>query len=188
LAIGKEGILKDFSLKKGLPIILVIGGGTGAQAINDLIKESIGELSSFCQIVHSTGKGKAVEIVDGNYHGYEFLDQDRLFKVLSISDLVITRAGIGTLTDLAAFKKPAIIIPMPNSHQEENAEYLAVKGAGLYMKQKGLTSEKLVSAVKDFLFDDEGMLKRASDNIGAIMKEGAAKTVAEIVINELLKR
>jgi len=188
LRITNDDARKEFGLSSDLPVVLVIGGGTGAQAINDLLKDSIKGLSSFCQVVHSTGKGKAVEIADKNYHGYEFLNQDRLFKVLSICDLAVTRAGIGTLTDLAAFKKPAIIIPMPNSHQEDNAEYFAVKGAGLYLKQKELTPEKLVLSIKDFLFDDDGMLGRASKNIGLIMKEGAAKAVADLAVEKTLKK
>ncbi len=178
---SKSDILKEFGLVEDLPVILVIGGGTGAQAINDLIKDNIKELSSFCQIVHSTGKGKGVDIKDENYHGYEFLAQDSLFKVLSICDIVLTRAGIGTLTDISAFAKPAIIVPMPNSHQEDNAEYFAIKGAGLYLKQKELDGKKLIMSIKDILTDDEGMKERMSENITKIMKQDASVNVCDLV-------
>jgi UDP-N-acetylglucosamine--N-acetylmuramyl-(pentapeptide) pyrophosphoryl-undecaprenol N-acetylglucosamine transferase len=181
LIMDHQSIIKEFSLRVGLPVVMVIGGGTGAQAINDLIKESIGELSSFCQVVHSTGKGKAIEIKNEDYHGYEFLDQGALFKVLSVADLVVTRAGIGTLTDLAAFKKPAIIIPMPKSHQEDNAEYFAIKGAGLFLRQNGLSRKKLVEAIKDVLTDDEGMKERMAENIAKIMPGNASRRLAGLV-------
>lgn len=179
---ARAEVLESFNLKKDFPIVFVVGGGTGAEAINKLIEGNIAELSSFCQIVHSTGRGKMTSVKNDNYHPFEFLDAGQMADVLSVCDLVITRAGIGTLTDLADFKKPAIIIPMPSSHQEENAQYFAEKGAGVYLKQNDLTGQKLVATIKDFLFDDEGMLERAASNIGQIMKERAAETVADLAL------
>ena len=178
---------KFFNLKDGLPTVFVVGGGTGAVAINKLVEDNLVELSSFCQIIHSTGKGKMTSIKNENYHAFEFLNTEEMAKALLACDLVITRAGIGTLTDLVVFKKPAIIIPMPKTHQEENAQYFAEKGAGVYLKQLELDGPKFVAAFKDFLFDDEGMLKRASENIGKIMKEGAAQNVADLALRIIKK-
>jgi UDP-N-acetylglucosamine--N-acetylmuramyl-(pentapeptide) pyrophosphoryl-undecaprenol N-acetylglucosamine transferase len=173
---------KFFNLKDALPTVFVVGGGTGAVAINKLIEDNIAELTSFCQIIHSTGKGKMTSVVNDNYHVFEFLNAEEMAKALLVCNLVITRAGIGSLTDLAAFKKPAIIIPMPKTHQEENAQYFAQKGAGVYLKQLELNNEKFVATVKDFLFDDEGMMNRASENVAKIMKEGAAEKVADLAL------
>jgi UDP-N-acetylglucosamine--N-acetylmuramyl-(pentapeptide) pyrophosphoryl-undecaprenol N-acetylglucosamine transferase len=174
-----------FNLRNDSPVVFVVGGGTGAEAINKLIEENIIELTSFCQIIHSTGKGKMTSVKNDNYHPFEFLNAEEMTKALFVSDLVITRAGIGALTDLVVFKKPAIIIPMPNSHQEENAEYFAIKGAGLYLKQKELTGEKLFMAIKDIFTDEEGMKERMSENISKIMNNNAAQEIANQVIKIL---
>ncbi|MFA5359400.1 MAG: undecaprenyldiphospho-muramoylpentapeptide beta-N-acetylglucosaminyltransferase [Patescibacteria group bacterium] len=179
--------LKINSLKthNHLPVVLIIGGGTGAMAINKLAEDSLSELVKFCHVIHITGKEKSVlnnEIA--NYKNYEFLDVEKMVEVLHAADLVITRAGLGFLSELSYLGKPSIIIPMPDSHQEVNAEFFKNRKAAIVINQKDLTVENFIHMVRDLLADEK-MLTNLSVNMAQAMKKGANQEMAKIIKNLL---
>lgn len=174
---SRGGIIKNHGK---LPKVLVVGGGTGAQAINDLVYESINELTKFCQVVHLTGKGKNKDIKIDNYQQYEFLDLEKMAKELSSSDVVVSRAGMGSLTELSYFGKPTILIPMPDSHQEDNAQIFADKKAAIVLAQKDLTAKKITKEIKNLL-NDEQLRNKLRNNIKGVIKTGANEKMAEII-------
>jgi len=162
--------------------ILVLGGGTGALAINQLVAKTAPFLPKDFQIIHMTGKGKKVKVLDqNNYHQFEFLDNDYYQKIAE-SSLVISRAGLSTLLELSFLKKPAIVIPIPSSHQEDNAEYLAAKKACFYFKQNELTPKKLAEKIKEII-DNKEQLSQISDNIFKIADYNGAKKIVKIINN-----
>ncbi|MEI6596891.1 MAG: undecaprenyldiphospho-muramoylpentapeptide beta-N-acetylglucosaminyltransferase [bacterium] len=176
-----------FGLNGNLPVVLVVGGGTGAMAINKLVENSLSELMKFCRVIHATGKDKSItnyELhppVDGtNYAKYEFLNADEMAGALSAADLVVTRAGLGFLSELSYLGKPSIIIPMPDSHQEVNAEFFRSKKAAIVISQKDLTAENFSHMVKDLL-SDEKMRGQLALNMSKAMKQGASQKMAEII-------
>lgn len=174
----------EYSLDNSIPLVFVSGGRLGATGINRLVFKAAFGLAQNCQIIHLTGQGKMPEEASllkiNNYHVREFLDNRELSTLISLSDLIVSRAGLGTLTESSYWRKPTILIPMPNSHQEDNAAYFAQERAALFMNQAELTPEKLTAAIKDVLADS--ILKRElSNNIGKIMKRGAAGTIAGII-------
>ena len=173
--------LNKFKFKNNLPTILVTGGGTGASEINNLIWNNLNELIKFCNIIHLTGKNKNNKFIESEqYKSFEFLGNE-IADVLNISDIVISRAGLSSLTELAYLKKPIIIIPIPNSHQEDNAEYFKNKNACIYLKQKELTSIKLVQEVKNLL-NNKNKQKELSKNINKIFVDySGEKIVSEII-------
>ncbi|MCD4694527.1 undecaprenyldiphospho-muramoylpentapeptide beta-N-acetylglucosaminyltransferase [bacterium] len=173
-----------FEIKEGLPIILVVGGGTGAEAINELIENNIGEITKFAQIIHITGKGKRSREVYKNYSSFEFLDHDYILEALEKSELVISRAGLGFLTELSYFGKPAILIPIPDSHQEDNAYIFKEKNAAIVLNQKELTSDNFLSGIRNML-EDENLRRELSNNIKKVIKIGNDNLVD--VIEELIK-
>lgn len=169
-----------------LPTVLVIGGGTGALALNNLIWESLSELTKFCNIIHITGKNKNqvielsdYQIIKERYQQVEFLDED-IFSTMALADLVITRAGMSALTELAYLKKPCIIVPIPNSHQEENAKYFAAQGAGVYLKQNELNSDKLVNKVKNLL-ENRDKRYELGDKMNKIFCDYSGKIIVNII-------
>ncbi len=180
LRFSKDDIIKKFNLKNNLPIVFIYGGGTGAEAINKLTEERINELCSFCQIIHSTGKGKMTSARNENYHPFEFLNAKEMQAALVVADLVVSRAGLGALTEISQFAKPAIIIPMPDSHQEDNAALLVEKNAAVVINQKTLNADFLSAAIKSLL-ENEVEKKRLSDEIGKIFKKGANEDVIKII-------
>ena len=176
-------------------MVLIVGGGTGAMAINKLVEDSLNELTKICQIIHLTGSGKSITNYEPaspagglritNYMQYEFLSADKMSEALSVADLVISRAGLGVLSELSYLGKPSIIIPMSDSHQEENAEFFKSKKAAIVISQKDLTAENFIHIIKDLLANKKG-LDQLANNMRKAMKRGANQEILTI-INKLLK-
>jgi UDP-N-acetylglucosamine--N-acetylmuramyl-(pentapeptide) pyrophosphoryl-undecaprenol N-acetylglucosamine transferase len=102
--------------------LFVTGGGTGAISLNRAMEELAEGLLPDMQIIHLTGKGKntRVSINDKGYIRAEFFTKEMIFAYAA-ADLVVSRAGIGAIAELAACAKPVILIPLPDSPQEANA-------------------------------------------------------------------
>ena len=182
LAIRDSRFATHFNIQKNLPVVLVVGGGTGAEAINKLVLEGLNDLTQFCQVIHVFGKEKGIRIGIINYFAFEFLDAERMAEALKLADLVVTRAGLGFLTELSYLGKPSIIIPLPDSHQGENAQMF--KDAGLVFAQKDLTPEKFTGAIKNLVADKE-LQKELGEKMGGVMKAGANEAMVKIIL-ELL--
>ncbi|MBI5254250.1 UDP-N-acetylglucosamine--N-acetylmuramyl-(pentapeptide) pyrophosphoryl-undecaprenol N-acetylglucosamine transferase [Candidatus Falkowbacteria bacterium] len=177
---NKELAFEAFKLEKGLPVLLILGGGTGAQAINDFFVKISDRLTEFCQIIHICGAGKLVESTkNSRYHSTEFLT-DQLADVYAAADLVITRAGLSTLTELAFLAKPTIIVPIPDSHQENNAAYFSKLNAAIYWKQKELDENEALAQIKSLLNNREE-LQRLSNNIKGFAVADAAERFVNVV-------
>lgn len=175
---------EQYSLDNSIPLILIFGGGLGATGINRLVFKTVADLAKEYQIIHLTGKGKmpadASLLKINNYHVLESLDNFELSALMSIADLVVSRAGLGALTELSYWRKPAILIPMPESHQEDNAAYFTKARAALFLSQPELSPEKLAAEIKRVLADSE-LRRELSNNIGKMMKRGAADTISGII-------
>lgn len=170
---------KFFDLDKSWPTVYIVGGGSGAQGINKLIYPALPELLRTVQIVHSTGRGKKAQADQARYHAYEFIS--RVDLAYAAADLVIARAGIGTITELSNLGKASIIIPMPDSHQENNAQLLYEQQAALVLDQKETSPEQLLTIIRRLLFDFPAQ-EKLRDNIKKIMPHKAAEKVATIVL------
>jgi UDP-N-acetylglucosamine--N-acetylmuramyl-(pentapeptide) pyrophosphoryl-undecaprenol N-acetylglucosamine transferase len=118
------------------PVVLIVGGGTGASMLNQAIDAEIEGWLGFAQVIHVVGKGKME--VRKNREGYvvrEFLNAEEMKQAYAAADLIVTRAGIGALSEIAALSKPAVIVPISGNQQEENAKAFHRAKAGLYVKQ-----------------------------------------------------
>lgn len=139
-----------------LPNLLVLSGGTGAEAINDLVARSVHGLSDFCSITQVSGKhATSVPQAEKHYTPVEFLNAVQMAKAMQTADLVVTRAGLGTLTELSYLGKATIVIPMPHSHQEDNAEYLKKHDAALVCHQMDMHTDSFIELVRDVLADTQ---------------------------------
>ena len=171
---------EKFNLVEDKPVLLILGGGTGALGINQVVVEVLAELTKFCQIIHLTGKGKLIPSEDfPGYRAYEFLNEE-LPLAVKLAKVVISRTGMSTLTELSYLNKPTIVIPLPNSHQEENAKYFSDREAVIYLKQNELTKEKLINTIKGLLTDREKR-EKLGDNFRDSMKQGAGEEMVKII-------
>jgi len=177
---NKQRALKKFNLQAGLPVILIICGGTGSRKINNLIFPIVSQLSKFCQIIHLTGgKINNQKIANNCYRQYEFLTAD-LADAYAASDLIVSRAGLGVLTELVALAKPAIIIPLARTHQEANARYLAAKKAIICLNEEELDSKILLESMKRILTSPR-ILQSLSHNISDFHHPDSARKIADIL-------
>ena len=183
---NKQKAIKQFNLDNSLPTLLVIGGGTGAQKINEMIIQIVPELVEFCQVIHLTGKGKQIEDKKLNlehYHQYDFLTNE-IPDIYQAADLIISRAGLGVLTELSILKKPIICIPIPGSHQEFNAQYFAEQKAVALIDRKVLSPGKLLEKIKQ-LINSEKQLADLSNNIGRLAHPRAREKIAKIILENI---
>ncbi len=150
--IEKNNLFEKYNLDQNKPLLLVLGGGTGSVFINWLVKDSLKQLLSFCQVVHVTGTGKKEELEKQNdYLSVEFMNHDEVLWFMDKSNLIVSRCGLGVLTEISALGKASILIPMPDSHQEDNAAIFADQKAAIVLTEKKLSTDIFVSQVRELL-------------------------------------
>ena len=181
---------KKFTFSEDLPVVLVLGGGTGAAAINRMVETSIEKLIAFAQVIHLTGPGKSQTLwkVDekyaSRYRRFEFLSADRIAMAYAAADAVVSRCGLGVLTELSYLGKASILIPMPDSHQEDNARIFKEKEAAIVLNQKDINGTILIDNIEKLLFNKD-LRDKLRNNIRQVIKRGANEKMVEI-INEVL--
>ncbi len=149
-----------FGIPAGAKVILAMGGGTGSAKINKLVFEALPNWSRDWHVIHLVGRDRPREIQENavrvfpNYHVYQFLKED-MKDAYVIADVVVARAGFGTITELAALSKAAIILPMSDTHQEVNAKLLAENSAAIVLDERADTGLKLARIVADLLASEE---------------------------------
>ncbi len=165
LGVSKEEGLKEFGFLDKLPVILVVGGSRGAKKLNEsvfLLAKKCAMDKSF-QILHMTGETQYSSIIEA--YRREGINPDMGYlkvipfiynmpHALAASDIVISRCGAGTLSELTALGKPSILIPYPyatGNHQEHNGRVLEKNGAAIVILDKDLNPEILHNEVSDML-------------------------------------
>jgi UDP-N-acetylglucosamine--N-acetylmuramyl-(pentapeptide) pyrophosphoryl-undecaprenol N-acetylglucosamine transferase len=173
---------KIFDLEPSLPTLLVLGGSSGAFKLNQILDETVLQLVNYFQIIHITGKNKVRTTVHHpRYHVYEFLT-DQMPHALAVADIVLCRAGMQTLSEIAALKKISVIVPMPDSHQIYNAYYFYRRQAAIYAPERVLTADTLVENLRKLLFDQETQVTM-KNNLAKITTKDAGQKIAEIIIH-----
>lgn len=176
---------KSLGLNANWPTLLILGGSLGARRINNLISEKIDELADLeLNIIWQCGKlyydslNSKHPNLPGNIKLQAFLKDMPL--AYSSSDLVISRAGANTLSELAVVGKAAILIPSPNvaeDHQTKNAKALSSKAAAILFKEER-SSEELLSLVKGLL-EKQDERDQLSSNIQKLALPNAAQTIVD---------
>ncbi|GJL66785.1 MAG: UDP-N-acetylglucosamine--N-acetylmuramyl-(pentapeptide) pyrophosphoryl-undecaprenol N-acetylglucosamine transferase [Nitrospirales bacterium] len=157
-------------------IVLVFGGSQGAKAINTAVVEALGVssvLRNTCRFIHQTGTSD-YERVQSAY-GTSGIDAEVLPflydmpQVLKSADLVVSRSGAGSLAELAACGKPAILIPYPHAthgHQEKNARAVEATGAAVVILESELTGERLAQEIEQLLSQPERLKDMSAKSLG----------------------
>lgn len=165
--------------KSNLPLIMVLGGGLGSEKINRAVEEIAPKLAGRARILCLTGKNKTIGYPTADsFTQIEGLWDGELAGAMAAADIMISRAGLSTLSELSALGKAAILIPLPDVGQEENAEYFEKRRAALIVRQDNLDE---VEGKINFLLEDAAARKRLGANIKKIFPSGAAEKLAEII-------
>lgn len=176
----KEGYVY-FGLNPKKKTVLVIGGSLGAKTINESIQSSIKiiEESDF-QLIWQSGQPlfSFIHTLPSNVHFTEFIS--RMDLAYSVADLVVSRAGASSISELCLLGKPTILVPSPNvaeNHQVKNAEAVVREGAAI-MIVDGEAVEKLIPKVLE-LIQDEDTLKLLSKNILKMVLPNSANMIVD---------
>ncbi len=178
--------IKDsLGLNPEWPSLLVLGGSLGARRINQLISEQIEELKDWkLNIIWQCGKLyydslKAQHPELPQHIKLQAFISD-MPQAYAASDLVISRAGANTLSELAAVGKAAILIPSPNvaeDHQTKNAEALSSKDAAILFNESR-SSKELLDEIKE-LYENQGRRNQLQENIQGLALRNAAATIVD---------
>lgn len=184
---------KIFNLKGDKPLILIMGGSQGAQAINDLMMTIIDDLLLRFEIIlvcgeknyknlHNEAKARLNQQQWEYFHLYPFLKSE-IKHAFTSANLIISRAGSGSIFEIAYLGKPSIIIPLPNSaqdHQLENAYEYSRYGASIVIEQQNLTPHLFLDNITRIISDDQ-LSKQMSENALKFASPNAARKIAEEV-------
>jgi len=149
---SREKGLRLLGFDGAKPVMLMMGGSSGAQKVNACLRETLPDLAAF-DIVHICGKGNLDPALDGTpgYKQIEFLDED-LPDVLACTDLVLSRAGANALCEFQALGRPMLLVPYPKGagrgDQILNAQSLEKRGLCRVLLQENMTRETLAEAIR----------------------------------------
>jgi len=175
----RENAAKKFGLDPQKLIVLLVGGGTGAQALNEAVWMHLEELLKTTQIIHITGQGKGNGLHLEGYAQRDLLGAEEMLQAYAAANMVLSRAGMGAISELAALKKPTILIPIPHSHQEVNAKTLAETRACILLDQSDADfSDLLLQTGKDLLAD-EGARTKMGERLHSIFPTDDGTQLAE---------
>lgn len=169
-------------LDPSLDLLVITGGGTGALGLNRLVATAAPRLVERAQVIHLTGRGRGVPAATASerYRAIEFL-VDEMPHVLAAATAVVSRAGMGTLTELAALARPSLIVPLPDSHQWANAQAFARLGAIEVADQEALTPDSLADRVLSLLADAP-----RREQLGRALAASMPRDAADRIASELL--
>lgn len=134
--------------KKGRPVLLVMGGSSGATALNEAIDQNIDKLTRHYQIIHIRGGDHLSPKLEGTegYRQFGYI-KDELPDILAAADVVLSRAGANAIFEFAALHKPMLLIPLPLSasrgDQIKNAKYFQEKGWARVLDQEKMDAQTL---------------------------------------------
>jgi UDP-N-acetylglucosamine--N-acetylmuramyl-(pentapeptide) pyrophosphoryl-undecaprenol N-acetylglucosamine transferase len=190
----KEEAYAYFKLNKNEKTILVLGGSLGAKAINEGIKNVYAELKKEnIQFIWQTGKNyiqdvrRFIEQTDKKNADYVSDFITRMDLAYAVADLIISRSGASTVSEICLAAKCSILIPSPNvaeDHQTKNAKILSDRKAAVLIHEMNITDD-LLPAIKQLLSDDM-QRKQIEQNAFLLAKPNASSDIAKIIL-ELVK-
>ncbi|TSC82348.1 MAG: hypothetical protein G01um101420_359 [Parcubacteria group bacterium Gr01-1014_20] len=181
------------------PLLLILGGSQGSTRLNEFLITNLADLIKDTQILHQAGSANFNEAkklsraalsettlqeeIKHRYQIVPFLEND-LKYALTAADLIVSRAGSGTIFEIAAFGKPAILIPLQesaNDHQKMNAFEFTKNGGGVVIEEENLLPHIFLNQIQTLL-KDKNSLSRMAIASKRFYKTGAAKSIAEEIL------
>ena len=176
---NKEAGLALCGFNTEKPVIMIVGGSTGAVRVNEAVRKILPSLLEKFQVVHLCGKGKTDETLNNTagYVQFEYINKE-LRDLFAMCDIVISRAGANAICELLALKKPNLLIPLSanasRGDQILNARSFKQQGYSSMLEEEDITEKTLLDAVNE-LYDNrdkyiEAMEKsQQGDSIKLIM-------------------
>ena len=183
----KEEACKAMNLNPEIPVILVIGGSLGARTVNDSIAGGIERFDNArIQVVWQTGKYYAEEC-ERKAEGSKFVKAQAFISDMATAyraaDIVISRAGASSISELCLLGKASILVPSPNvaeDHQTKNARALSDKDAAIFVADKDARAQLVDEAIK--LVSDKARIASLETEVKKLAYHNSAEVIAKEVI------
>ena len=188
----------SFTFDNDLLTIYISAGKTGSHIVNENVYNSLEKLLTFCNVIHQTGdhslykdfdklEKKYSEIRDsvrGKYYLRRFVLEDEIGEAYMKSDLVVSRSGAHTVSEIIALQKPSLLIPIPwvsHNEQYENAKMVKDLGLAYILNEKDITPENLVESVK-FCLSQINSMKVKDESALNFLKNDPAELITDEII------
>ena len=190
-----------FQFVPTMPTVLFLGGSQGAEVLNSTVLQALPEMLNKYQIIHQVGKGNyeafkevlAVELRDhphaSRYRLFPSLNAFELRSAAGAANIIVSRAGTGSIYEIANWEKPSILVPIPesvSSDQRSNAYAYARTGATEVIEQDNFTSHLLLSEIERILADAT-LQEKMRAGARAFKRPDAARLIAEELLAMALK-
>lgn len=179
-----------FSLTADKPTIFITGGSQGAAALNEAILAILPQLLTVAHVIHQVGNRHAAQFeaigqqyYAQGYRAYPFLPPAAMGDAYALADAVVARAASTTLTEIAAWRKPALLIPLPtaaNNHQHANALLFAGRKAAIVLDQENLVPRFFFQQIERVL-TDVATRTQLQTNIAAFHAPDAAQALVTLL-------
>lgn len=194
----QKSLKKELGFNENEPLLVVTGGSLGAENINVAIREILPELLKMTSVLLVAGRERYPEMLDlkdyekwedgklvSNFRMLEFSGE--MYKLFGAADLVVSRAGASTMTELSSMAKAVIMVPnykLPGYHQVKNAETYAKENAAVIVEDNKMQKDPslLLREIKKLL-KDKKKREELGANLKTFSKDNAAKNLADIVID-----
>ncbi len=191
---NRSEALSYFELESGKPVVLIVGGSLGARTLNESVMANLDVIrKSGVQVVWQTGSYYYREMLDRlknqapeNLKVTEFLS--RMDLAYAAADVVVSRAGAGTISELCLLGKPSVLVPSPNvaeDHQTKNAMALVENNAALMVRDNE-AKEKLFDETLALLADPKRLDELAANSL-KLAKPKAAEEIVDVVMSVIEK-
>jgi len=192
-----EGARQYLGLEVGIPTVLILGGSQGSQKINETVISALPELVTFANIIHQTGENNFKEVSTvatvvlaknehiARYHPFNYLSESALQRAAGVANLVVSRAGSGSISEIGIWQKPAILIPIPESishDQRTNAYAFARTGAAIVIEEGNLSPHLLTSEIRR-IATDPALGQSMGAKAAGFSDPDAAKILAEAILS-----
>lgn len=191
-AASKEDPYDFFKLDKSKKTLLIMGGSQGARGVNRVVGMALDQFEAMgIQVLHIAGPTDYEEVRDV-YAKHPLLPQHvaafchRMDMAYRVADLAIARSGASSMSELAYFGVPSLLVPYPTAaddHQTRNAEVFDQAGAACLLKEKDLNADVLADAVRDILMNPKKAdeMKRAANKLAV---RNSAEKIADLIVKE----
>ncbi|MDO5568974.1 MAG: undecaprenyldiphospho-muramoylpentapeptide beta-N-acetylglucosaminyltransferase [bacterium] len=176
----------DYGLSKNKKLVLIVMGSLGSKSINKVMMETLPKFDKKkYEVIYVTGKNYYNEVkkvkIPSNVLIFPFIPN--ITSLMKITDLMISRAGASTISEITSLEIPTIFIPspyVPSNHQYLNALDLVNQQAGFLLEEKDLTSDKLIKDI-DSIINDNSLLETTKKNLSQISIKDSSTKIYKII-------
>lgn len=188
--VGQRRAKQELGFDASKPLLVVTGGSLGALHINEAIAKILPELLKECSVVLIAGHESydSMKYLAEKYtEGFKLIEfTSEIAKYFAAADVVVSRSGASTMSELASMKKAVVLVPnhkLPGFHQVKNAENYVAAGAAVLVRdqEQGVDEKELLKAVRKVL-RDEALRVELSKKLGRFAKNDAAAELAKLVL------